>query len=832
MNLFDIFEGAIDDLEARRIEDLNAKMDDLTARAKESTDPKYKEAMRHEYARAKAERDSYYKINVDEAPGAETLAHNQATDAGNLQALGLAEAGKTMDPDEVGYMLSKATIQKIVNNAFAQKLPDVTPIVKTLDADNGAYSITTSDDMFNLELSVIGQLGDIGVFVENAYNSYKGSGVVTDIIRGCYTAAERQWGTPQTRTLQPVQDTGHGVWQAMADKLGVTYEAGAKTTDTSAAAPTGKSKYGDGAKVEGTPPKEGDTKTAIIINSAGLEWAPMDITAEQGQEYLTGMDTPITLRWVDGTEKPTDIVKEHGGGGGGPAQWHSYVRAHRANEDEIDEHGGGVNGMKNYISWRKKANTERGITKAPPPVGKSAPSKLPTIPKGTVHSKLDQSRGVVPKASFDEGISEGAKSVFRNRVEQQQGNVLDQIKNSNYSEAVKTYLYNIHHPASNVFKAGYRSYRKGQEEKEKLKDLIVQKYNIDPSELKNAELDLMANNLEEGWSDKHNPVPYGVYIDGKQWKEFPTDDHARAVANKLEAKLKAEGRPGKVTFAPSQAYMDSLKEAGSPAQQAAIAINMKKHHQKPKHTDEASMNWAAHKSTGPKFSGYLKGTDPAPTEYGNKSFGAEAKENPMGAKELEYLIAKAKEMTHTPDPELHHGDEHEINSDEFEVEEGIQGNMTVKSAPITHPLRQRNFVAKNAIQSGAGKHANQLKKAAAAGRHAKHKGQPLDISEGDNFLTWAVRNGYNLTKPAVYESARQTYNTLLEDCGPIAPHKTYYGAMDEDLKQGEFYVWTVYFDDGSSKRIKVTSDEFDPYEYYAKEKKNVVNVDYNWNKHQ
>jgi len=179
-------------------------------------------------------------------------------------------------------------------------------------------------------------------------------------------------------------------------------------------------------------------------------------------------------------------------------------------------------------------------------------------------------------------------------------------------------------------------------------------------------------------------------------------------------------------------------------------------------------------------------------------------------------------------PELHQGDEREINGDDLEVEEGINGNMTVRSSPLSQPLRKRNFVAKNAIQSGAGKHANQLKKAAAAGRHAKHKGQPLDLDEGDNFLTWAVRNGYNLNKPAVYESAKQKYNSLLKDSGPIAPHETYYGAMDESLKKGEYFIWTVYFDDGSSKRIKVTSDEFDPYEYYAKQKKNVINVDYNW----
>jgi transcription elongation factor Elf1 len=153
---------------------------------------------------------------------------------------------------------------------------------------------------------------------------------------------------------------------------------------------------------------------------------------------------------------------------------------------------------------------------------------------------------------------------------------------------------------------------------------------------------LGATPVNEGWSDKHNPVPYGVYINGRQWKEFATDDHARAVANKLMAKLKAEGGNKKVTIAPSESYMKSLKEtdqirlgdvqpgtpgydawrksthktvqpgdkpqpagkgdydwtekqkimpkvlpeAGSPAQQAAIAISMKKAGKKPKSVDE------------------------------------------------------------------------------------------------------------------------------------------------------------------------------------------------------------------------------------------------------
>ena len=61
MNLLDIFEGrepyqqAIDRLEQRRIEDLEAKMDDYARRG-----------MKDEFQKCKAERDSYYKIKTNE----------------------------------------------------------------------------------------------------------------------------------------------------------------------------------------------------------------------------------------------------------------------------------------------------------------------------------------------------------------------------------------------------------------------------------------------------------------------------------------------------------------------------------------------------------------------------------------------------------------------------------------------------------------------------------------------------------------------------------------------------------------------------------------------
>jgi hypothetical protein len=63
----------------------------------------------------------------------------------------------------------------------------------------------------------------------------------------------------------------------------------------------------------------------------------------------------------------------------------------------------------------------------------------------------------------------------------------------------------------------------------------------------------------EGWSDAMvarrtgTPrTPYSVYIKGKKWKDFENDDHAEAVANKLKAKFKADGRdPSVITIAPT-----------------------------------------------------------------------------------------------------------------------------------------------------------------------------------------------------------------------------------------------------------------------------------------
>ena len=78
MQVFDLFntdyerrlsEGAVDQLEQRRIDDLHMKMDDLVKRAKETKDPAHKAALVKEFQKCKAERDSYYKVKEAGIPG-------------------------------------------------------------------------------------------------------------------------------------------------------------------------------------------------------------------------------------------------------------------------------------------------------------------------------------------------------------------------------------------------------------------------------------------------------------------------------------------------------------------------------------------------------------------------------------------------------------------------------------------------------------------------------------------------------------------------------------------------------------------------------------------
>jgi len=103
--------------------------------------------------------------------------------------------------------------------------------------------------------------------------------------------------------------------------------------------------------------------------------------------------------------------------------------------------------------------------------------------------------------------------------------------------------------------------------------------------------------MAEGWSDAvvarrtGTPrTPYSVFIKGKKWKDFENDDHAEAVANKLRAKFKADGRdPGVITVAPtdmSEGIMGFLSQEKPKVKKSASLSAMRKEFEKEKSSEQ------------------------------------------------------------------------------------------------------------------------------------------------------------------------------------------------------------------------------------------------------
>jgi len=159
---------------------------------------------------------------------------------------------------------------------------------------------------------------------------------------------------------------------------------------------------------------------------------------------------------------------------------------------------------------------------------------------------------------------------------------------------------------------------------------------------------------------------------------------------------------------------ESVEEAGSPAQQAAIAISMKKKGQKPKnenfngeYDDEAGMAESNLLTALRAVKGLLDTID--------------EKDNlPEWAQEK---IAKAEMMLVGVWDYLQSQKEQGIDPEISENKKGVRAvKHTTKPKGIDAP-KPRNFVAKNAVMGGAGQHKD--KKKAAKQGDVKHKAKEL-----------------------------------------------------------------------------------------------------------
>jgi hypothetical protein len=129
---------------------------------------------------------------------------------------------KRLDP-ELYEELPNGFLRGIVTRA----LPGVPLRFRT--TPEGYLSVRATDGSVRLDIGMSVAGGDIGFNIENAYlTQHQGTGAMTQIIKDAYQAVERKYGRPQSRSLNVMQDRGHGVWQAIANKVGAEYGAHSK----------------------------------------------------------------------------------------------------------------------------------------------------------------------------------------------------------------------------------------------------------------------------------------------------------------------------------------------------------------------------------------------------------------------------------------------------------------------------------------------------------------------------------------------------------------------------------------------------------------------------
>jgi pyrimidine deaminase RibD-like protein len=128
-------------------------------------------------------------------------------------------SGKTLDPDLYGEMLPTDTVKRIVTGVMNQVDPDAKVTVR--QSPEGYYLVRSEG--LRLDFGITADGGDIGANIVNAYSSYKGKNVVTEIFAQCFRAAEQLWGKPAKFVVSVQQDRGDGAWQAIAKKLGAEW---------------------------------------------------------------------------------------------------------------------------------------------------------------------------------------------------------------------------------------------------------------------------------------------------------------------------------------------------------------------------------------------------------------------------------------------------------------------------------------------------------------------------------------------------------------------------------------------------------------------------------
>ena len=126
---------------------------------------------------------------------------------------------KTLDPEIYGEELPFHTAKSIIHNVITSVDPQAK--LKISHSPEGYYSV--EGEKIRMDFGITADAGEISANLVNAFSSYKGAGVVTEILRQCFKAMADLYGQPTDFVISAHQDRGHGVWQAIAQKLGAKW---------------------------------------------------------------------------------------------------------------------------------------------------------------------------------------------------------------------------------------------------------------------------------------------------------------------------------------------------------------------------------------------------------------------------------------------------------------------------------------------------------------------------------------------------------------------------------------------------------------------------------
>lgn len=101
-----------------------------------------------------------------------------------------------------------------------------------------------------------------------------------------------------------------------------------------------------------------------------------------------------------------------------------------------------------------------------------------------------------------------------------------------------------------------------------------------------------------------------------------------------------------------------------------------------------------------------------------------------------------------------------------------------------------------------------------------------DADVTDDILDWMAQTDNHTYHKVVSKIRKAEQPPVQQAPAQQAPAPEQQAPVQqESLRDGEHHTWTVHFDDGTSKKVNVSSDEFDVKSYYAKKGKKVTKVD-------